>query len=85
MGRQVSVLGGAVCSEYLEVGVLGLWRGEAPLGAGEGKDESGGWGGNSLGLDAVELLRRKSWCEESQDGALGPWGSTSLSLPGELS
>ena len=42
---------GCLFCQSLEMGVLGLWRGE---------DESGGWGGNGLGLDAVELLGRKT-------------------------
>ena len=31
---------GCLLCQCLEMGVLGLWRGEAPLGAGEGEDES---------------------------------------------
>jgi len=50
---------GCLLCQSLEMGVLGLWRGEAPLGAGEVR-MSGGWGGNGLGLDAVELLGRKT-------------------------
>ena len=46
------VLGNGCSGAVERGGPPRCWRGE---------DESGGWGGKGLGLDAVELLGRKTW------------------------